>query len=153
MVNTIGNFYFSNFSLRLATGGQRSSMSKRWDADWCLFLHVELCSCMQGEILHTFCSWATRMRGRKLQVQMWIKEQNSMWEGFVAYGKPCTDEGLQFVQIHTACEGLVSYRKIPNISRGLIEVSKPFLGGLYSGGGLIFGEAYIRREFCVSVRV
>ena len=44
------------------------------------------------------------------------------------------------------------YRKIPNISPGLIEVRKHFLGGLYSGG-LIFGGAYIRRAFCVSVRV
>ena len=31
-----------------------------------------------------------------------------------------------------------SYRKIPNLSPGLIEVRKHFLGGLYSGG-LIFG--------------
>ena len=33
------------------------------------------------------------------------------------------------------------YRKIPNVSPGLVEVRKPFLGayireGLYSGGGL-----------------
>ena len=47
---------------------------------------------------------------------------------------------------------LFAYRKIPNISPGLIEVRKHFLGGLYSGG-LIFGGAYIRRAFCVSVRV
>ena len=33
---------------------------------------------------------------------------------------------------------VVIYRKIPNISPGLIEVRKHFLGGLYSGG-LIFG--------------
>ena len=46
----------------------------------------------------------------------------------------------------------VVYRKIPNVSPGLIEVFKHFLGGLYSGG-LIFGGAYIRRAFCVSVRV
>ena len=38
---------------------------------------------------------------------------------------------------------LLKYRKIPNVSPGLIEVSKHFLGGLYSGG-LIFGGAYIR---------
>ena len=31
-----------------------------------------------------------------------------------------------------------TYRKIPNISPGLKEVRKHFLGGLYSGG-LIFG--------------
>ena len=46
----------------------------------------------------------------------------------------------------------MKYRKIPNVSPGLIEVFKHFLGGLYSGG-LIFGGAYIRRAFCVSVRV
>ena len=33
---------------------------------------------------------------------------------------------------------LRTYRKIPNVSPGLIEVFKHFLGGLYSGG-LIFG--------------
>ena len=44
------------------------------------------------------------------------------------------------------------YCKIPNVSPGLIEVRKPFLEGLYSGG-LISGGAYIRRAFCVSVRV
>ena len=47
---------------------------------------------------------------------------------------------------------IVLHRKIPNVSPGLIEVFKHFLGGLYSGG-LIFGGAYIRRAFCVSVRV
>ena len=44
------------------------------------------------------------------------------------------------------------YRKIPNISPRLIEVRKHFLGA-YIRGGLIFGGAYIRRAFCVSVRV
>ena len=38
------------------------------------------------------------------------------------------------------------YRKIPNISPGLIDVLKHF-------GGLAFGGAYILRVFCVSVRV
>ena len=51
-----------------------------------------------------------------------------------------------------AISSLNKYRKIPNVSPGLIEVFKHFLGGLYSGG-LIFGGAYIRRAFCVSVRV
>ena len=46
----------------------------------------------------------------------------------------------------------IIYRKIPNVSPRLIEVFKHFLGGLYSGG-LMFGGAYIRRAFCVSVRV
>ena len=41
----------------------------------------------------------------------------------------------------------VTYRKIPNMSPGLIEVRKHFLGGLYWGG------AYIWRAFCVSVRL
>ena len=39
------------------------------------------------------------------------------------------------------------YRKILNISPGLIEVRKHFLGGLYSGGlysgGLIFGGHFV----------
>ena len=46
----------------------------------------------------------------------------------------------------------IKYRKIPNISPGLINVRKHFLGGLYSRGAYIRG-AYIRRAFCVSVRV
>ena len=50
-------------------------------------------------------------------------------------------ENVKIILIHS------TYRKIPNISPGLIEVRKHFLGGLYSGG------AYIRRAFCVSVRV
>ena len=37
---------------------------------------------------------------------------------------------------------ILTYRKIPNISPGLIEVRKPFLGGLYSGG-LIFGGYFV----------
>ena len=36
----------------------------------------------------------------------------------------------------------VKYRKIPNVSPGLIEVFKHFLGGLYSGG-LIFGGHFV----------
>ena len=31
------------------------------------------------------------------------------------------------------------YRKIPIISAGLILFRKPFLGGLFSGGGLLSG--------------
>ena len=34
---------------------------------------------------------------------------------------------------------VAGYRKIPNTSPGLIDVRKHFLGGLYSGGVLIFG--------------
>ena len=37
---------------------------------------------------------------------------------------------------------LKSYRKNPNISPGLIEVRKHFLGDLYSGG-LIFGGHFV----------
>ena len=40
------------------------------------------------------------------------------------------------------------YRKIPNISPGLIEVRKHFLGGLYSEEWPIFGG-----HFVLSVRV
>ena len=45
-----------------------------------------------------------------------------------------------------------AYRKILNISPGLIEFRKHFSGGLYLGGAYIRG-AYILRAFCVSVRV
>ena len=40
----------------------------------------------------------------------------------------------------------MSYRKIPNISPGLIEVRKHFWGGLYSGG-LIFGRLIFGGHF------
>ena len=39
-------------------------------------------------------------------------------------------------------EIIFNYRKIPNISPGLIEVRKHILGGLYSGG-LIFGGHFV----------
>ena len=34
------------------------------------------------------------------------------------------------------------YRKIPNVSPGLIEVRRPLLGGLYSRGAYIWGSLY-----------
>ena len=46
-------------------------------------------------------------------------------------------------------EVLISYRKIPIISPGLIFVQKAFFLGLFSGE-LIFGGAYYWKEFCVS---
>ena len=62
-----------------------------------------------------------------------------------------------YLQVLFAAQMRMTYRKIRNISPGLIEVRKPFFGGLYSVG-LIFGRAYIRgdymrRAFCVSVQV
>ena len=48
------------------------------------------------------------------------------------------------------CVCPVIYRKPPNISPGLILVRKPFLGGLYSGGGLIFGGLIFGGVFCLS---
>ena len=41
------------------------------------------------------------------------------------------------------------YRKIPKISPGAYLFQRPFLRGLFLEG-LIFGEAYARREICVS---
>ena len=41
------------------------------------------------------------------------------------------------------------YRKIPKISPGAYIFQRPFLRGLFLEG-LIFGEAYLRREICVS---
>ena len=47
--------------------------------------------------------------------------------------------------------GLEIFRdiKIPKISPGTYIFQRPFLGGLFLVG-LIFGEAYVRREICVS---
>ena len=44
-------------------------------------------------------------------------------------------------------ELFLRYRKIPNVSPGLIEVFKHFLGGLYSGG-LIFGGHFVLVSSC-----
>ena len=65
----------------------------------------------------------------------------------------CNEATLSFFDVvvhveNTFCvEYLKTYRKIPNVSPGLIEVFKPFLGGLYSGGlifgGLIFGGHFV----------
>ena len=43
----------------------------------------------------------------------------------------------------------MNYRKIPKISAGAYIFQKPFLKGLFLEG-LIFGEAYLQREICVS---
>ena len=41
------------------------------------------------------------------------------------------------------------YRKIPKISPGAYIFQRPFLSGLFLEG-LIFGEAYLWKEICVS---
>ena len=43
----------------------------------------------------------------------------------------------------------MSYRKIPKISPGAYIFQSPFFRGLFLEG-LIFGEAYLRKEICVS---
>ena len=44
---------------------------------------------------------------------------------------------------------MITYGKIPKISPGAYIFQRPFLRGLFLEG-LIFGEAYLRREICVS---
>ena len=46
------------------------------------------------------------------------------------------------ISLKMLTKNIKKYRKIPNISPGLIEVRKPFLEGLYSGG-LIFGGHFV----------
>ena len=46
---------------------------------------------------------------------------------------------------------IVKYRKIPNISPGLIEVRKHFLGGLYSGGAYIRGRLIFGGHFVLVI--
>ena len=48
---------------------------------------------------------------------------------------------MNLPQIRIA-EDVQEYRKIPNISPGLIAIFKHILGGLYSGG-LIFGGHFV----------
>ena len=45
-----------------------------------------------------------------------------------------------------------SYRKIPKISPGVYIFQRPFLRGLFLEG-LIFGGAYVRREFAFENRL
>ena len=47
------------------------------------------------------------------------------------------------------CSFGCNYRKIPKISPGVSIFRRPFLGGLFLEW-LIFGEAYVRRESCIS---
>ena len=47
----------------------------------------------------------------------------------------------------SVAKGSFTYRKIPNISPGLIEVRKHFLGGLYAGG-LYSGGLYSEGILC-----
>ena len=42
------------------------------------------------------------------------------------------------------------YRKIPKVSPGAHIFQRPFLRSLFFWGGLIIGEAYVRRKICVS---
>ena len=42
----------------------------------------------------------------------------------------------------------ITYRKIPNVSPGLIKVFKHFLVGLYSGGAYIRGGLYSEGILC-----
>ena len=47
-----------------------------------------------------------------------------------------------------ALDAIAEYRKIPNVSPGLIEVFKHFLGGLYSGGLIFGGGLYSEGILC-----
>ena len=52
-------------------------------------------------------------------------------------------------KVECAAMSLIVYRKIPKISPGAYIFQAAFLRGLFLEG-LIFGEAYLRREICVS---
>ena len=52
-------------------------------------------------------------------------------------------------KVECAAMSLIVYRKIPKISPGAYIFQGAFLRGLFLEG-LIFGEAYLRREICVS---
>ena len=110
--------------------------------------------------MHTFCYWVTD-RIRFLPVIMtgrfsnfnsisYTEDRHKLRVTGMKCRLPDTMSGTGEIFISGA--DIYIYRKIPNVSPGLIEVFKHFLGGLYSGG-LTFGGAYIRRAFCVSVRV
>ena len=51
-----------------------------------------------------------------------------------------TDANITKQECIKAINKQVLYRKPPNISPGLILVRKPFLMGLYTGGGLTYGR-------------
>ena len=49
-----------------------------------------------------------------------------------------------FKQVFILCNAFFFiYHKIPNISTGLLAIFKHILGGLYSGGGLMFGGQFV----------
>ena len=56
---------------------------------------------------------------------------------------------MYLVNVQKMARNSAIYRKIPKISPGAYIFQRPFLGGLFLEG-LIFGGAYVRREFCVS---
>ena len=56
---------------------------------------------------------------------------------------------VYLVNVQKMARNTAIYRKIPKISPGAYIFQRPFLGGLFLEG-LIFGGAYVRREFCVS---
>ena len=54
----------------------------------------------------------------------------------------------KFRKINTCIQLNITYRKLPNISPGLIKFRKPFLMGLYMGGGglIYWGERVIFKQ-------
>ena len=54
-----------------------------------------------------------------------------------------------FTKSHNVVFSLSIYRKMPKISPRAYIFQRPFLRGLFLEG-LLFGEAYLRREICVS---
>ena len=76
--------------------------------------------------------------------------QSPLWT--ISWGVCVSRGGVVCAFLYSKLYTYLTYCKIPNISHGLIEIRKHFLGGLHSGV-LVFRGAYIRRAFCVSIFV
>ena len=68
-------------------------------------------------------------------------------DGIVDFAKPILMLIYTLVLFKEAVDS-IRYRKIPNISPGLIAIRKHILGGLYSAGAYIRGAIYSECILC-----
>ena len=81
-------------------------------------------------------------------VQRWPLWRGGRWWRFDCLSLLLAD-CVKYWRTNYGLSGILTYRKIPNISPGAYIFQRPFLRGLF-WGGLIFGGACLRREICVS---
>ena len=95
------------------------------------------------------------MYGMSTGTEKWpFVERWPLWRGGRWWRFDCLSlllaDCVKYWRTNYGLSGILTYRKIPNISPGAYIFQRPFLRGLFWGGGLIFGGACLRREICVS---